>query len=508
MTVGSPISDTATLSGGFNPTGTITFHLFSDAACSTEVFTSTVSVNGNGNYNSGNFTPTTAGTYLWTASYSGDTNNKPVSTSCGDANESSVVNPAQPGLTTNATTPVTVNSPISDTATLSGGFNPTGTITFHLFSDAACSTEVFTSTVTVNGNGNYNSGNFTPTTAGTYLWTASYSGDTNNKPVSTSCGDANESSVVNPAQPGLTTNATTPVTVDSPISDTATLSGGFNPTGTITFHLFSDAACSTQVFTSTVSVNGNGNYNSGNFTPNAVGTYLWTASYSGDINNKPVSTSCGDANESSVVNPGPVECHHRAVLVPARLRHGDSRRRWHADRNRHVQLVRPERHHLQRRCRVHPGGAAQRRLGRHVEHDVLGERRDQHHLPMGRRLPRRCHPSALDQQLHREHHADHRQRLATPAASNPRRYQPQNGGPAGRGGGLRSGHPWTPHTATQRRASRVRPRHWRVQGDTGVARPPPLTPAAPVNVRAVRHVEGLDVLVSVSAERWPTWLVL
>ena len=54
-----------------------------------------------------------------------------------------------------------------------------------------------------------------------------------------------------------------------------------------------------------MAVNGNGNYNSGNFTPTTAGTYLWTASYSGDTNNKPVSTSCGDANESSVVNHGP-----------------------------------------------------------------------------------------------------------------------------------------------------------------------------------------------------------
>ena len=41
-----------------------------------------------------------------------------------------------------------------------------------------------TSTVPVNGNGSYISADFTPTTAGTYLWTAMYSGDTNNKPVS------------------------------------------------------------------------------------------------------------------------------------------------------------------------------------------------------------------------------------------------------------------------------------------------------------------------------------
>ena len=35
--------------------------------------------------------------------------------------------------------------------------------------------------MTVNGNGNYGSGNYTPTAAGTYYWIANYSGDASNK---------------------------------------------------------------------------------------------------------------------------------------------------------------------------------------------------------------------------------------------------------------------------------------------------------------------------------------
>jgi hypothetical protein len=302
VTIGSSISDTATLSGGVSPTGSITFRAFSDASCSAQVFTSTVPVNGNGDYNSGNFTPTAVGTYYWTASYSGDGNNASSATACGEATESSVVNKAQPGIVTHASGPVTIGNPISDTATLSGGFSPTGSITFRAFSDASCSTQVFTSTVPVSGNGDYGSGDFTPTAAGTYFWTASYSGDANNLAASTACGDANESSVVNKAQPGIVTQASGPVTIGSAIHDTATLSGGFSPTGSITFRAFSDASCSTQVFTSTVPVSGNGDYGSGDFTPTAAGTYFWTASYSGDANNLAASTACGDANESSVVN--------------------------------------------------------------------------------------------------------------------------------------------------------------------------------------------------------------
>src|SRR5205823_2972421 len=132
---------------------------------------SPVPVNGNGDYNSGNYTPTAVGTYYWTAAYSGDLNNGGATTRCGDANESSVVNKRQPAITTSATPSVTLGNPISDTATLSDATsNATGSITFHLFSDSACTSEVVTglAPVTVNGNGDYNSGSFTPTAVGTY----------------------------------------------------------------------------------------------------------------------------------------------------------------------------------------------------------------------------------------------------------------------------------------------------------------------------------------------------
>src|SRR2546428_805259 len=47
----------------------------------------------------------------------------------------------------------------------------------------------------------------TVTRAGRYRWIASYSGDPNNNAVSTSCGDAGETSTVTKATPTLTTSA-------------------------------------------------------------------------------------------------------------------------------------------------------------------------------------------------------------------------------------------------------------------------------------------------------------
>ena len=106
----------------------------------------------------------------------------------------------------------------------------------------------------------------------------------------------------------------------SPVSDIANLSGtasqpgspvvngpqGAPASGTITFSLYgpNDATCATTpVFTSPpINVSGNGLYSSGNFTPTAVGTYRWIASYTGNSPNTLGTTGlCNASNESVVV---------------------------------------------------------------------------------------------------------------------------------------------------------------------------------------------------------------
>ena len=103
----------------------------------------------------------------------------------------------------------------------------------------------------------------------------------------------------------LSTQASPGVVLGAAVSDTATLSGGANPTGTITFKLYgpNDATCSnTAIFTSTVTVSGNGSYGSTPaFTPTAAGTYRWIANYSGDANNNATSNACNGANENVTV---------------------------------------------------------------------------------------------------------------------------------------------------------------------------------------------------------------
>ena len=111
-------------------------------------------------------------------------------------------------LTTAASPNVTLSASrvtLSDSATLSGGSNPTGDIVFTLTEPGG---STFTETVTVNGNGTYTiPTSFTLPTVGpvvgAYSWTAQYTGDANN----TSSNASVAQTVVSPASPVLNTTA-------------------------------------------------------------------------------------------------------------------------------------------------------------------------------------------------------------------------------------------------------------------------------------------------------------
>jgi hypothetical protein len=167
VTLGNPITDTATLTGTankpgtpvINPTtpggpadGTITFTLFGPNDCTTVAFTSSpVTVSGDGTYGPVSFTPTAAGTYHWAATYSGDppnTNGTSHNLDCSDAGEDVVVTGVPSSMTSAQSFIPNDSATISATA----GGALAGTVSFQVFASSDCSgTLIYSQNVSVSG---------------------------------------------------------------------------------------------------------------------------------------------------------------------------------------------------------------------------------------------------------------------------------------------------------------------------------------------------------------------
>jgi hypothetical protein len=272
---------TVTGSGSVKASGSVSFFLCGPTPLSDASYTlcttggasiGTVNLSGNNNpdtVSSALATLTSAGRYCWRAVYSGDEAKGIPGSSDSRVSECFKVNPVQPALDTQADqSSVTLGNPISDTASLTGtasqpgtngktgtGTNGSidatngavagGTITFTLLGPGNCSTVAFTSSAkTVTGDGNYGSGNFTPLTAGTYHWVASYSGDSPNTLATnhnTSCDDTDEDVVVISLQPTMDTNQRF---VPNDSATVSVASGGGNLAGTVRFRLYDNSTCS------------------------------------------------------------------------------------------------------------------------------------------------------------------------------------------------------------------------------------------------------------------------
>jgi hypothetical protein len=220
-------------------------------------------------------------------------------------------------------TVVSSNTTLTDSATLSGGVNPKGTITFYLLPPGSTPTSdgmggytnlsalaVYTATVNVNGDNTYTTsqatsttGSNVPTQTGTYQWVAVYtSSDGNNSNFTPQFGL--EPWTVGQQSPTVlsTTPNVTAVTLNGTsvtLTDTANLTN-LAPGGTgdtMTFYLMPPSANTSTdftqaVFSSTVSFTINPDGTATVVSANcslpsnaAAGVYQWDAVYSGDQNN-------------------------------------------------------------------------------------------------------------------------------------------------------------------------------------------------------------------------------
>jgi hypothetical protein len=207
---------------------------------------------------------------------------------------------ATPTLQTSPSAPGTVGQVVlNDTATLTGGASPGGPVTFYLYNptDGDCSgTPAYAQTVVTPTDGKYTTTNTAAAgAAGTWSWTVTYSGDAHNNGASSECQEA---VAVNQAVPSISESPNSGgivVGAAATLKDSATLTGGYEPTGSITFYLY-DQATQAEYDTENVPVKGDGTYATPNgvtLTPAVQGTYQWEAYYSGDTNNEAVYDASG-----------------------------------------------------------------------------------------------------------------------------------------------------------------------------------------------------------------------
>ncbi len=299
---GTPLTDSATLSGGsdFLAGDTLTFTLYGPSGGS--VYTTTVPVSDNGTYsvdsarstNPGGYVPsgsgTLTGTYQWVVNFSGDSNNTLASTNLGDEPESVT----QAGSSVNTTiddsgggaVTGTLGESVYDTATVTGvsGVTPTGTVTYEFFTTANGTGTPTDETVTLNADGTVPiSAATTALAAGSYSYIAIYSGDNNYmgatgvvEPLTINKGTITVTTTIYNACNNTVVTGALPL--GASVYDTVSFSGavaGFTPT-------VSDA-CYTFTSPSGAASAGSG-AESTTEGPLGAGSYQFNASYAGDAN--------------------------------------------------------------------------------------------------------------------------------------------------------------------------------------------------------------------------------
>ena len=230
-------------------------------------------------------------------------------------------------------------------------------------------------------------------------------------------------------------------TVGTSIMDKATVSGGNNPTGTVTFNLYNNPnGTGTPLFTNTEPLSG-GMATSAGYTATAKGTDYWVATYNGDSNNAKVSSGTA-AEPVTITSAGPsINTYQQpatATVGTSDRRQGDRQRREQPDRHRHLQPLQQldrERHAAVHRHRdalrrhghldgLHRDGDGDRLLGRHLQRRLQQQVGQQRH----RRRAGGHQPGQPGDQHHPAAGLRHRRHLDRRQGDRQRRVQPHRHG--------------------------------------------------------------------------------
>ena len=217
--VGTAFHDSATLTGSTTSAGgTVTYTLYSGTypTGSQVGSTSLKTVTNHVVPDSDPFTVTSAGSYYFTASYSGDSSNNGVPVTSGEA---FTVGKASPSLGAPSPSGAVVGTAFSATATLTGGYNAGGTATYTLYTSGG--TQVGSPSTQGVSSGVVGAASFTVTSAGNYYIKVTYSGDSNNNPVSTPVQGT--TFAVGKVSPSIGTTAPSGIVVGASFHDSATL---------------------------------------------------------------------------------------------------------------------------------------------------------------------------------------------------------------------------------------------------------------------------------------------
>ncbi len=276
----------------------MTYYYYPNAICNGYYVNPQVNVAGDGSVpDAPSYQYNSASTAYWVAVYSGDANYASASSGCADEPLLVLSNQATPTISTNLSADsIALGETAYDTAELIGAAGtPTGTVHWFEYSFDNCTGLIYDQVKPLNGDGTLpDFGPFTFSYAGTYYFVATYSGNNVNTGISSACDD--EPFTVNAAEPTISTTLSTDhVYVGETAHDSATLSGAFNPTGTVTYVTYNSLAeCESQSNANSTGspkvLNGAPGYtlpdsDTVTFSYPVPATQYWVATYSGDNNN-------------------------------------------------------------------------------------------------------------------------------------------------------------------------------------------------------------------------------